>query len=176
MRWAPTLLRSRFRARATGVFHSSAVIGRDARITNLTGDDASLTVGKHSRIDGEIIVYPGARVVVGDYCYIGVGTRVWAYASIQFDDYVIVAHGVSIMDSTTHPIDFAERKSQIEEQLGGGAPGRYDLKPAPVVFGRGAWVCAAAVVLKGVTVGAEAIIAAGSVVRRDVEAYSTYRT
>ena len=47
---------------------------------------------------------------------------------------------------------------------------RGDLFPSPVHIGRGAWFCANATILPGVTIGNGAVIAAGAVVTKDMEA------
>ena len=47
---------------------------------------------------------------------------------------------------------------------------RHDLCPAPIRIGKNVWIGANAVVLPGVTVGDNAVIAAGAVVSRDVPA------
>lgn len=47
---------------------------------------------------------------------------------------------------------------------------RGTLYPAPIVIGRNVWVGASATILGGVTIGDNAIIAAGAVVRKDVAA------
>jgi len=39
---------------------------------------------------------------------------------------------------------------------------------APVLIERGAWICARALILPGVTVGARSVVAAGAVVTRSV--------
>lgn len=177
MRFAPTIISSILKRRPIGLIDPSAKIGWRARISNLTGDPINLKVGRYSHIDGEIIIYPGARVSIGDYCYIGVGTRVWAYSSIDLADYVIVAHNVSIMDSTTHPLNFSERRVQIEGQLSGkpNDPRRFDLKPSPIVMEEGVWVGAGATILRGVRIERESIVSAGAVVRGIVPSHSLVR-
>lgn len=167
MRLAPTVFHSLLKRRPIGHFHPTARIGWKAKIANLTRNSQSLQVGRHSHIDGEIIIYPGASVSIGDYCYIGVGTRIWAYSTITLGNYVIIAHNVSIMDSNTHPLSFPERKMQVEGQLSGKPrdPSSFDLKPAPIAMGEGVWVCAGAIILRGSQIGREAIISAGAVVR-----------
>lgn len=47
---------------------------------------------------------------------------------------------------------------------------RGDIVPAPVHIGKGAWIGANATILPGVTVGDGAVVAAASVVTRDVPA------
>lgn len=177
MIFTPAIIQSRIRRRPIGILGQGAKIGWKARISNLTGDRKSLRVGRYSQIDGEIIIYPGAHVSIGDYCYIGVGTKVWAYSSIQLDNYVIIAHNVSIMDSTTHPLNFEERKKQIEGQLSGNPadPSCFDLKPEPIVMEEGVWVCAGATILRGARIQREAIVSAGAVVRGVVPACTMVR-
>jgi maltose O-acetyltransferase len=45
-----------------------------------------------------------------------------------------------------------------------------DLKAEPVTIGDGAWIGARATILPGVTIGGGAVVAAGSVVTRDLPA------
>lgn len=44
----------------------------------------------------------------------------------------------------------------------------YPPKAAPVKIGDGAWLCVGVIVLPGVTIGENAVVAAGAVVNRDV--------
>lgn len=48
----------------------------------------------------------------------------------------------------------------------------YPERAAPVKIGDGAWICVGAILLPGVTIGENAIVAAGAVVNRDVGAGS----
>lgn len=50
----------------------------------------------------------------------------------------------------------------------GAVPGEYDARP--ITLAESVWIGAGAIVLPGVTIGKGAVIAAGSVVNRDVEA------
>jgi len=42
------------------------------------------------------------------------------------------------------------------------------IKNKPIIIREGAWICSRAVILQGVTIGKNAVVAAGSVVRDDV--------
>ena len=46
---------------------------------------------------------------------------------------------------------------------------RQNTYPAPIVLGRNVWVGSNATILQGVTIGDNAVIAAGAVVTKDVE-------
>jgi acetyltransferase-like isoleucine patch superfamily enzyme len=79
---------------------------------------------------------------------------------ITIEDYVSLAGGVYIL---TH----SNPTTPLREILG---PASH--KVAPVVIKRGAWVAINVVILPGVTIGENAIVAAGSVVTKDVPPYA----
>jgi len=71
---------------------------------------------------------------------------------ITIDDGVLIAPKVSLL-SEGHGISPSERHSLI---------------PKPVHIKKNAWIGAGATILQGVTVGENAVVAAGAVVSRDV--------
>lgn len=52
----------------------------------------------------------------------------------------------------------------------------FEFDNAPIAIGDGVWLCARAVVLRGVRIGAGAVVGANCVVARDVPADSVYRS
>lgn len=73
---------------------------------------------------------------------------------ITLEDDVLIGPKVSLI-TESHPLDPIERKSLLAK---------------PVVVKRNAWIGAGAIILPGVTVGENAVVAAGSVVNKDVAA------
>jgi len=59
--------------------------------------------------------------------------------------------------TVTHPLDAALRQSGIEQAK-------------PIQIGHRVWIGGGAIILPGVTIGEDAVIAAGSVVTKDVPA------
>ena len=78
---------------------------------------------------------------------------------IVIRDHVLIGSGVHIYVSNH---DFGHAGKAVSEQ--GHGPVQ------PVLLHEGCWIGAAAVILPGVTVGANAVVGAGSVVTRDVAA------
>jgi acetyltransferase-like isoleucine patch superfamily enzyme len=107
------------------------------------------------------------QIIVGDHVYIGDDCLLSSAASISIGAETLLAHGVQIFDNNSHPTDAAARRSDWRAIVEGGARG--DVGSAPVSIGAAAWIGFGTIVLKGVTIGDEAIVAAGSVVTRDVE-------
>jgi acetyltransferase-like isoleucine patch superfamily enzyme len=96
----------------------------------------------------KIAVLPNARLRLGDV-FLNNDVQIHCQQSVTVGDGVIIASGVVLRDSDDHPID-----------------GRR--MTAPIVVEDHVWLGMRAMVLKGVTIGHGAIVAAGAVVTRDV--------
>jgi acetyltransferase-like isoleucine patch superfamily enzyme len=163
----------RLMGRATCQLGAHATLSRTARIRNIFGDTSRIVIGEHSHIQGELLTFAhGGRIAIGDWCYVGEGTRIWSAESISIGHRVLISHSVNIMDSLTHPIRASERHAQTREILTSGHPRKLSLDEKPVVIHDDAWVGACALVLRGVTLGEGSIVAAGSVVTSDVPAFT----
>lgn len=147
-----------------------------ARVVNLAGQVDRVRVGANSVVAGELLVFAhGGDIAIGDWCYIGEGSRIWSAASVTIGDRVLVSHGVNIHDCDSHPRDAAGRHEHFRELRRQGHPRELEgVASAPVRIEDDAWIGFNAIVLKGVTVGARSIVAAGSVVTRDVPSDSIY--
>lgn len=108
--------------------------------------------------DGEIEV--GDDVYVGDDVIVSCSTR------IEIGPGALLAHGVQVFDNDSHPVDQGERASDWLAVRAGSERGV--IAATPVVIRPGAWIGFNAIVLKGVTIGEGAVVAAGSIVTSDV--------
>jgi acetyltransferase-like isoleucine patch superfamily enzyme len=163
----------RLMGRATCRIGRGSKLSSSARIRNISKDSDRISVGRHSHIQGELLVFAhGGRICIGDWCYVGAGTRIWSAGSIVFGDRVLVSHSVNIFDNLTHPIRASQRHAQVREIMTSGHPRDLVLGEQPVTIRDDAWIGAGALVLRGVTLGEGAIVAAGAVVTRDVPAFT----
>lgn len=110
-----------------------------------------------------------AKVTVGDYTLLN-GALVMAEESIEIGNYCIVSWNVGIADGDFHPIDPAQR---IQDAMAlcvydPNRPPRPPIRTAPVRIKDNVWIGMGAVILKGVTIGENAIVAAGAIVTKDV--------
>jgi acetyltransferase-like isoleucine patch superfamily enzyme len=90
------------------------------------------------------------RIRIGDRVFINSGSMVFAVQEITIGDDVALSSEVYITDTNSH-----------------GVEGR-DVVVAPVHIGSGTWIGTRAIILPGVTIGRRVLVAAGSVVARDV--------
>ena len=93
---------------------------------------------------------------------ITIGKNVFINACCHFQDH----GGVTIGDNCQigHNVVFATLNHGIAPEK------RASMNPAPIRLGRNVWVGSNSIILQGVTIGDNAIIAAGSVVTKDVQA------
>ena len=109
-------------------------------------------------------------IEIGDDCYFANAALICC-AGIHIGSRVMVAGGVTIADADFHPLGPAAR---VEDTIALSPRGdRFHRPPAavrPVVIDDDVWIGFNATILKGVHVGAGALIAPGAVVVRDVAA------
>lgn len=120
--------------------------------------NASLEVGAFDVYAGSRInVNEGARLKIGSG-YMNYDCVMDVFSSVSIGHNVVISERVVIRDSDNHTICYD------------GADVTNDAKPlsAPIVIEDHVWIGMNAVILKGVTVGEGSIIAAGSVVNKDV--------
>ena len=95
----------------------------------------------------------GLNIHVGRNVFINQACMLMDIGGIEIGDDVMIGPRVSLL-TTGHPLDPGRRRRQIVA--------------APIAIERNVWLGAGATVLQGVTVGSDAVVAAGAVVTRDV--------
>ena len=95
----------------------------------------------------------GLNIRVGRNVFINQACVLNDIGGIEIGDEVMISPRVSLL-TAGHPLDPGRRRRQIVA--------------APIAIGRNVWLGAGATVLQGVTVGPDAVVAAGAIVTRDV--------
>jgi acetyltransferase-like isoleucine patch superfamily enzyme len=137
-----------------------------------------VTIGKFFRVSGQLDIRGPGTVIIGDYCSIAsphlrpttpythspeavirighhvmlTGTRFGCAQLIEIGD------NVSLSDSRLMDTDF--------HSIEASSVPRYNTtgRSKPILIGANAWIGAGSMILKGVTVGEHAVVAAGAVV------------
>ena len=155
--------------------HPMARLGSDGVIKNLRGFPEAINVGPHSVINGELYTsVHGGKIRLGSYCFLGPGSRIWSATSVNIGDYVLISHNVNIHDNDSHSLESKVRRKHAEFILDNDTlpDSAFGAAEAPVEIEDDVWICFNSSILKGVRIGRGAVIAAGSVVTRDVEPYT----
>lgn len=110
------------------------------------------------------------RCTIGDFTLLN-GALIMAEEKIEIGSYCLISWNVGIADSDFHPLEPAQRviDAQALAPFFKNRPPRPALATAPVKIGDNVWIGMNAVILKGVTIGENSVVAAGSVVTKDVE-------
>lgn len=109
-----------------------------------------------------------ALIEIGDYTYIANASLVCS-ERISIGSRVLIAGGATIVDSDFHPLMPATRLADtIALSPVGNRRHRPFVSTKPVVIEDDVWIGYNATILKGVRIGAGAIIAPGAVVIKDV--------
>jgi acetyltransferase-like isoleucine patch superfamily enzyme len=115
-----------------------------------------------AEIDASTTIFPpfytnfGRFIKLGKNVFINHACSFLDLCSITIEDEVMIGPKVNLI-TENHPLDPNDRKTVL-------------LKP--IVVKRNAWIGAAVTILPGVTIGENAVVAAGAVVSRDVPANS----
>jgi acetyltransferase-like isoleucine patch superfamily enzyme len=92
-----------------------------------------------------------AILEIGDGCFINDGALICAAKKVSIGKYCKIGTDVLISDTNFH---------QIQED--------DSMQPREVAIGSNVWICARAVILPGVTIGAHSLIGAGAVVTQSM--------
>ena len=122
-------------------------------------EESKLTCkGSFTMYEGSaIVVIKGGHLELGDQSYIN-ESLIQCASTIKIGNHCAIAGGVLIQDTDFHPI--------LNEN------GKEKTITKPIAIGNHVWICANAIILKGVNIGDGAIVAAGAVVTKDVPANS----
>lgn len=116
-----------------------------------------------SRIGRGVVLKPSINVkypwhlTIGDYSWIGEQTWLDSLAPITIGSHCCISQGAYFCTGNHDWSDPA-----------------FGLIVKPIVIKDGAWVGARSLVLPGVTIGSHAVVAAGSVIGTDADAYGVY--
>lgn len=147
-----------------------AVFYFGAKIENLSHNKAAIKVGMKSHILGELRVFPhGGKIEIGDFSYIGSGSKIWSMSHIKIGSRVQVSHNVNIHDNISHSLSAAERHTHFAAITTSMHPKVLNNVPSmPVFIEDDAWIGFNATILKGVSIGRGAVVGACSVVTKSV--------
>jgi galactoside O-acetyltransferase len=127
----------------------------------------NLSLGSHSTVDDFVFLNAGRSTEVGRYVHIACHSSVIGGGELSIGDYAVVATGARILTATDTFRDGARMSTHLPAEL-------RAVVDSPVVIRSDAFVGANAVVMPGVTIAEGAVAGAGSVVTRDLEAWTIY--
>jgi len=104
------------------------------------------------------------NIVLGNDVYIGPGANFSSFTIIDIGNKIMFGQNVTIMGGDHNITTIGKYMYDVEEKLP-----ENDL---PIIIEDDVWIGTRAIILKGVTIGKGAVVAAGSVVTKNVELYA----
>ncbi len=114
------------------------------------------SVGEDTEIRSPVYVDYGSRITIGARCFVNYGLTALDVAPITIGNDVQIGPHVQLL-TPTHPVEPEPRREKWESA-------------EPIVIGDNVWLGGGVVVCPGVTIGANTVVGAGSVVVRDLPA------
>ena len=145
-------------------FHPEAVI------INHQSDKTKIKISDGTHIRGSLLVFAyGGQISIGKNCYLGHDSNIWSGENVTIGNDVLISHGVNIMDTNGHEIDFNLRADgYINSLVYGSSYLQGRIITSPVIIEDNVWIGFNSIIMKGVTIGKGAIVSAGSVVTKDI--------
>lgn len=150
------------------------------RFDNPMAEKLYLTISRNCIIGGRFVFESSSgQISVGEHSYIGNSLFI-CRSNIEIGHNVTIAWGSTIYDHDSHSLNYIERRKDIDDELVAIRSGvnfiqnkNWDVvNSKPIKICDDVWIGMNCIVLKGVTIGEGAIVGAGSVVTKDVPAWS----
>lgn len=97
------------------------------------------------------------EVTIGDWCYVGVNSKIWSMNSIIVGDRVLISHDVNIHDGTAHSLNPVKRHAHFRQIMERGHPTHIEdllgVRSSPIIIEDDVWISFGVTILKGVRIG-----------------------
>lgn len=145
-----------------------------ALIGNFPRNKNKIKIGNNSVVEGKLVVFKyGGEIIIGDNVYIGLNSNIWSGEQVTIGNNILISHNVNIIDTNSHEIDHIERAERFRSLVKYGHPkDKASIITNKIKIGDYVWISFGATVLKGVSIGEGAIIAANAVVTKDVAPFT----
>ena len=105
-------------------------------------------------VQSEMVAHAGGRIEIGSHVFVNYGASISAHQLVRIGDHCQLGSYACLMDNDYHSVENREQPGVSK----------------PIVLGRNVWLGVRVIVLKGVTIGDNAVIGAGSVVTSSLPA------
>lgn len=152
------------------IFDKGTRFTMTAKVENISKNRDNIVIGENTLVEGRLLVFKyGGKIVIGKNVYIGAGSNIWSGEYIEIGNNVLISHNVNIIDTNSHELDYIERAESYENLIKSGFPkDKKNIITSKIIIEDDVWISFNSTILKGVTIGRGAIIAACTLITKDV--------
>ncbi len=132
-------------------------------------ENSSFNCDNNVRIQANININNGS-LDIGSNSFVNSGCKVSCINHIKIGNYVMISYDCFIFDNNSHSLDFRLRREEIDAGFPNGTLQKNieSIESKPVVINNDVWIGAKAMVMKGVNIGSGSIVAAATIVTKNV--------
>ncbi len=162
------------------VGEGSIINGLSIQFRDETGN-SKMIIGSNSAVQGYFIFESNSGAIsVGNRSFIGGGMFI-CIDGIEIGDDVLISWGCTFLDNNSHSLKASERQHDVQIYIdsitkikNAKSKDWSKVSKAPIIIKNKAWIGFNCILLKGITIGEGAIIAAGSVVTSSVPDFAVF--
>jgi len=144
------------------------------KIKNNSKKEEAMNIGNNCNISCAIIINQNGKINIGNYMYMNSGCSLNISNHLTIGNNVLFGPNVKIWDSSNHPLDPKERYEQTLKIPNQKSLNSFHIGGGNITIGDNVWIGMDVLILGNVSIGKNAVIAARSVVTKNVEANCLY--
>lgn len=160
-------LKIKFKDKA--IAKGSVHFNRASKIILMDGSvKEDIILGNNCRMYAKLVSQNNGKIILGDTVKIGWGTMIGAVNSVQIGAGTAIADNVRIIDNNNHPVNPYDRKIMYKSTWNSPLRRWRHSESKPIIIGENVWIGQFVRINKGVAIGDNSVVAANTVVTKDV--------
>lgn len=153
------------------IFGKNCIFKYYSAVTLLRGSTKEdVVLGERVIMEGHLISSYNGKIEMKDFSKIGEKSKVLCVNKVVIGEYSAIAENVTICDNNNHPVNPLDRLIMRKTLPGSVERSWIYSDNAPIIIGTNCWIGSNSRICKGVTIGDGSVVAANSVVTKDVPA------
>jgi galactoside O-acetyltransferase len=133
---------------------------------------SEINIGDNCLINGRLVTETNKSTIkIANNVFIGGNTIIDCLNEIEISDNVLISYECVLSDHDSHSTESSKRLNDLS-RFQSGKMIWTEVESKKIKIEKNAWIGMRSIILKGVTIGEGAIVAAGSVVTKDVPSYT----